>query len=151
MKKIKFVSLLIFFTAIGLHSFSQEEESPVGDKVEALRVSVYTYTLALTPEEAKVFWPVFNKYQVELQDIKKEEKKLKKQVYGNMSTMTDKEISEAIDKLLSLEEQEITLKKKYTEEFKKVLPIRKVVLLPKAELEFKKMLLNKIKERKGGR
>lgn len=151
MKNLRLLLLIVFFSFSGIQCFSQEEDIPGGEKVEALRVSVYTYTLALTPDEAKVFWPVFNKYQLELKEIKKEEKKLKKQVYENMGTMTDKELTEAIDKLLGYEEQEIQLKKKYTEEFKKVLPIRKVILLPKAELEFKKLLLNKIKEKKGGR
>ncbi len=151
MKNLKLFALVAVFSISGMQCFSQEEDVPGGEKVEALRVSVYTYTLALTSDEAKVFWPVYNKYQLELKEIKKEEKKLKKKVYENMGTMTDKELTEAIDKLLGFEEQEIQLKKKYTEEFKKVLPIRKVILLPKAELEFKKLLLSKIKERKGGK
>ena len=63
--------------------------------------------------------------------------------------MSDKEVETNIDKMLGLEDQELQLKKKYITEFKKAIPVKKIILLPKAETEFKKALLNILKEKKG--
>jgi len=148
-KPVLFLFMLLILVTPRI--FAQDDEViPRGEKVEALRISIYTYVLQLTPDEAKVFWPVFNKYEVELQNIKKETKRQRFEYMQNLSTMSDKEIEAAVYKLLDLEEQQTQLKKKYVEEFKKVIPMRKIILLPKAELEFKKALLNKLREQRNG-
>jgi hypothetical protein len=46
---------------------------------------------------------------------------------------------------LSLKQREYELYKEYFEKFKKVLPIKKVALLRRAEEEFKKELIKNIK------
>ena len=61
MKKLNILLLFVLMVAPGISVFSQEDEIPNNDKVESLRVSIYSLVLKLTPEEAKVFWPVFNK------------------------------------------------------------------------------------------
>lgn len=148
----KLIMLMGFVLLLGtVKTIAQEDDIPIDDRVESMRISIYTYVLNLSPEEAKLFWPVFNKYQGELQKIKQEEKKIKKDVYVNIATMSDKDIENAIDRLMSYEEQEVQLKRKYIEEFKKVISVRKVLLLPKAETEFKRALLKEINNRKKGR
>ena len=64
--------------------------------------------------------------------------------------MTDADIDKTIDNFLAIEQRELDLKKRYISEFKKVLPVRKVLLLQKAEREFKKALLLKFKELRQG-
>ncbi|MBX7224597.1 MAG: hypothetical protein K1X55_01075 [Chitinophagales bacterium] len=120
---------------------------PQGDpqKVEALKISFITNKLSLTPEEAKLFWPIYNQYE-------EEKKALRKATFGekddikNIDEMTDAEAQKFIDNQIAFKSKELDLNKKYIAEFKKVLPVKKVAKLLMVEEHFKKMLLEKAKE-----
>jgi hypothetical protein len=66
MKKLYF--LLVFITVTGLAK-AQEEQDFANKKqadIEALKVAFISKELALTPQEAQQFWPVYNQYSNEL-------------------------------------------------------------------------------------
>ena len=75
MKKILLILCIVF--AFGIKTNGQPQE-----KVEALKVGFITQRLDLTTEEAKVFWPVYNKYSDEL-------KKLRRTTKGKLSEEFD--------------------------------------------------------------
>ena len=62
--------------------------------------------------------------------------------------MNDKEVEKLIDGEMIFRQQELDVMKKYHGQFKEVLPMKKVALLYKAEEDFKKELLERIKERR---
>jgi hypothetical protein len=125
--------------------FVQRANAQDGEKIRSLRIAVYTDVLKLTPEEAKVFWPVFEEYQKNLNDLKYAEKRERNQAAKNFCMLTDAEAQALLNKMIDYEQKQLDLKKQYIDEFKKVIPIKKVLLLQKAELQFKKALLEKIK------
>mgnify|MGYP003531372575 FL=1 len=55
------ISILIVFPMAG-QSQKKQDEKPFREKVEATKVAYFTKKLNLTPEEAQVFWPVYNKW-----------------------------------------------------------------------------------------
>ena len=61
--------------------------------------------------------------------------------------MPDADISKAIDNELNYQQQDLDLKRKYIGEFKKVLPIRKVAKLLRAEQQFKIKLIKEIQNK----
>jgi hypothetical protein len=61
--------------------------------------------------------------------------------------MTDAEAEKVLNDMVNFKIQEADLLKKYAAEFKKVLPVKKVVLLFKAENDFKRELLKKLSQR----
>ena len=63
------------------------------------------------------------------------------------TTMTDAEAEKVLNDMVNFKIQEADLLKKYASEFKKVLPVKKVVLLFKAENDFKRELLKKLSQR----
>jgi hypothetical protein len=69
----------------------------------------------------------------------------------NFDEMSDAEIEKAVDGEIAFRQAELDIQKKYHPQFKKVLPIRKVGRLYRAEEEFKRELLNKLQDNKGGR
>jgi len=142
MKKASTLLLTIFFIT-GIFSFGVKAQD--AEKIKSLRIAVYTDVLKLTPQEAKLFWPVFEEYQKNLNDLKYAEKKERNQAAKNFSLLTDAEAQSVLNKMIDYEQKQLDLKKQYIEEFKKVIPIKKVLLLQKAELQFKKALLEKIK------
>lgn len=117
-----------------------------GQNVESIRIAYITRQLNLTPEEAQQFWPVYNQYQDELKVLKQDRRRDLKPVNSQFSTMSDKEVEEAVENLVLLKQREHDLFLKYHEEFKKVLPIRKVGKLYKAENEFREKLLKRIQD-----
>jgi hypothetical protein len=64
--------------------------------------------------------------------------------------MSDADCEKLINNTIEYKQKEVDLIKKYTVEFKKVLPVKKVAMIFKAEMEFKRHLLKKLhKNRKG--
>ncbi len=145
MKNLKqpLIALLIFFTS---SSFAQENKRM--DKVEAIKIGFITERLNLTPEEAKIFWPVYNKYQDELETVRKSRRENLINAKMNFDEMTDKEVDKAIETQIASRQNELDLLKKYHPQFKQVLPIKKVAKLYRAEEDFKRKLLDMIQEKK---
>ncbi len=144
MKKILLILCIVF--AFGIKTNGQPQE-----KVEALKVGFITQRLDLTTEEAKVFWPVYNKYSDELKKLRRTTKGKLSEEFDELSKMSDADADKMLNEMTNFKVSEAELIKKYAAEFKKVLPVKKVVLLFKAENDFKRELLNKLMQRKGGK
>jgi hypothetical protein len=150
-KKMKNLKLLVLlFSMLTVRTFAQERGKMDGDKrekVEAMKIGFITQKLDLTPEEAKVFWPVYNKMSGELEAIRKNRRNDMRDAKEDFSTMTDKEVEKIVDNEIAFRQNELDIMKKYHGQFKQVLPIKKVALLYRAEEEFKRHLLSEIRKR----
>jgi hypothetical protein len=124
----------------------EEPQRPARERVEAMKVGFLTQRLNLTPEEAKVFWPVYNKYQDELETLRKSRRENLVNAKLNFDEMSEKDVEKAVDSELGFRQNELDLLKKYHSQFKQVLPIKKVAKLYRAEEDFKRELLDRIKE-----
>lgn len=109
-------------------------------QIEAIKIAFITEKLDLTTDEAQHFWPVYNNYQRDLQEIFK----LRHQSKLNKVNDPENELNAELD----FEERILDLKKKYKREFTKVLPVQKVLLLYKAEREFREQLIKQLRERR---
>ncbi len=70
--------------------------------------------------------------------------------------MSDAEVEKMVDQEMAFRQSELDLQKKYHPQFKKVLPIKKVAKMYKAEDDFRRELLNQLQsqrdgDKKGGR
>lgn len=120
---------------------------PDDEKTESLRIAFLSSYLNLTPEEGQKFWPVYNQMRDELKMVMDKEMQLQHDM--DINKLSDAELNGLISSHFENEQQILNIKKKYAEEFKKVLPLKKVVLLADAENEFKRKLLEAAKERRG--
>lgn len=131
-----------FFVLASVASIAQ----PVSkrDKIEALRVSFINQKVNFSTQESQLFWPLYDEYNDKLENARKS---FRQQFIKNIdfTTLTDKEAEAYINAELTLKQKEYELYKEYFEKFKKVLPIKKVALLRRAEEEFKKELIKNIK------
>jgi Spy/CpxP family protein refolding chaperone len=156
MKPILFKSFLLsIFVFSTISVFSQMGPPPPPEKgsrqekrenIEALKVAFITKKLDLTPEEAQQFWPIYNQYTDRLQDIRKKRRQENKEKKQNFDEMSDKEIEQAVDNEIIFRQKELDLQKEYHSKFKAVLPIKKVARLYQAEEQFKRVLLDKLKD-----
>ena len=116
MKKLYFLIAFIFITGFA----NAQEEQPSAKKqadIEALKVAFISKELALTPEEAQKFWPLYNQYSQELKTTR----------------------SENPDALVR-EEKVLNLKKRYHESFSKILGGQRVNSMFNAEGKFRQLL-----------
>lgn len=120
------------------------------EKIESMRISYLTDKMDLTPEEAKVFWPVYNKYRDEHDAIlgigdpnQKPPHHLSKSELDNMS---DKEIRKMLTDEMEKQKSMVNLREKYFNEFTEILPIKKVAMLYDAEREFQRKLMREISD-----
>jgi len=89
----------IFFESVSVFS----QQTPMGGnqfvKVQQLKIGYMTNELNLTAEEAQKFWPLYNAYNKESSQARKDNK----------------------EDIIVLDEILLNIKKKYTVEFKKIL------------------------------
>lgn len=134
------VLVLMLFSLAG---FAQPRNK---EQIESLKIAYITERLQLTPEEAKAFWPVYNKMEAEMKELRKKYKMSEEE--GDPQEMTDAEAEKKLNELLGFKEAQLNLAKKYQSELKKVIPARKVLLLYRAEEDFKRELLRRIREKR---
>ena len=111
------------------------------NKLQAQRVAFITQRLNLTPEEAQQFWPVFNQYTEKLQQIRTAVKE-EKTVDELSDTDTEKMILSEFDR----ESRELDLKKDLYQKLRKIISVKKIAKLYRAERDFKGMLIEKIQQ-----
>ena len=145
----KTLVLLGFLVGFGqlVSAQNPELEGSKREKLEALKIAHITERLALTPEEAQTFWPLYNELEAKMKAIRKARRKNRKDTKANHDQMSDKELMASVEKELDFEQQELDLKKEYNIKFSEILPIKKVVLLHEAKDGFKRRLLKGAKER----
>jgi len=117
------------------------------NEIEAYRISYLTQKLDLSPEEARVFWPIYN-------DFQKEQSALRKVRMQNMISfkklteieeMSDTEIQSLIVNELNFKQGELAIEKKYYYRLKSSLPIKVVGKYYRAQETFKRELLSRYK------
>jgi hypothetical protein len=126
---------------------------PFGEKreqVESMKIAFLTRKLELTPEEAKVFWPVYDQYQDELFKLRESHRKQLQDAREDESKLSDQESEKLVDEMIVFRQKELDILKKYHVQFKKVLPVGKVARLYRAEEDFKRDLLKRLQERREG-
>jgi hypothetical protein len=135
----------IAFILFAICAIAQPPARPPRERVEAMKVGFITERLNLSVEEAREFWPVYNKMQDEVEALRKNRRI---NLRDSMETMSDAEVDKMVDSELAFRQNELDIIKKYHPQFKKILPVRKVALLYRAEEDFKRRLLDILQERR---
>ncbi|MBK9276294.1 MAG: hypothetical protein IPM49_17385 [Flavobacteriales bacterium] len=133
---------------------AQEDDLPIAperlQEVKAQRSAYLTQKMDLSPEESQRFWPVYNQYDKELETLRRERRE------GHRALRTDADLTDAeaaghIDRELASQQKELDLRKRYSGEFIKLIGARKTLELHRAERDFNRELLRRMRERQGDR
>ena len=149
---MKTTILSLVFLLSGLWALAQDHLGPPPNKearerMKAHKIAYITEKLDLTPEEAQVFWPVYNELETKLHEIREANRPDKKK---DPESMTDAEVEEMVIQRFEFKQKELNLEKEYHEKYKQVLPTKKVAALYKAEQSFRRELLKKLREKQKG-
>ena len=141
-KLILIVSLLI----LGISTQAQRPEGgPKGDRIKTIKIGMITQELKLTESQAEKFWPIYNAYSDDRNEIFRDIRQLSR----NNQSLNNNEALKRQDEILDLRQEEINLTKKYRDSFLKVISPQQYGKLMETERKFNQMLLEKLKERKG--
>ncbi len=138
MKKIAIIVLSMTFT---FSAFSQQMRDKIEEKVKIQRIAFLTQRLSLTEAEAQQFWPIYNEFTDKMQQIRKQPKPEKP-----FDEQTDADVEKMIVAQFDRESREIDLKKEYFVKLKKVISVKKIAKLYKAEKDFRGELVKQLQD-----
>ena len=136
-----FVASLLFFVPM----FLQAQNRGPNQEIEAYKVAWLTQKLELSPDEAKIFWPIYTAWQKEQTDLRKErmQKMISFRKIAEIDDLSDSEVQSLITNDFTLKQRELDLEKKYYAKLKSSLPIKIVGKFYRAQEAFKRELLTK--------
>ena len=106
----------------------------------------FTEKIGLTPEEAQVFWPIYNSYWDKKNSIIADRKDKMTYFAENIDKLNNDEMVKYADQYIHYEMELAELLDEYHNKFKEILPIEKVMKIYLADYEFKTYLLRRIRE-----
>ena len=125
MKKLIIIYILSLLYTLNI--YAQE------NKIESLRIAYLTKRLSLSPDEAKLFWPLYDQYKKENQDLRIKYKYALKLEPEEIALKSEAEADKIITEIISFKQAQIDLTKRYVIEFNKAISKKKTALLYKAE------------------
>ena len=136
----------IFFTLVLMIAINTVfAQAGKKDKIDALRAAFISKKVAFTAAESQAFWPLYNEMNDKLEAGRKTFK-LQYNAKTNYDFATDKEAEAYLAAELNLKQKEFEIYKDYYEKFKKILPVKKVAAVRRAEEDFKRELIKIVKE-----
>ena len=97
------------------------------DTIRANKKALVAANLRLTDDEAKQFWPVYDRYQSELTGVQDRAVKVIEDYTASFHDLSDEKAMKLADDWLSAEGDRVKVRRDYLPEFAKVLPGKKVV------------------------
>ena len=95
--------------------------------LNAERRQIVNETMQLDDKQAKIFWPIYNNYEGELDKLANEKLAIVQEYAANFLTMTNEKADELAQRVMALDDQRAALRRKYYELMKKSLPAIVVV------------------------
>jgi hypothetical protein len=148
------LTFCILFLSVSLFSQQREKRDmrgPDPDKVKAYKIAYITDILDLSSEEAQRFWPVYNKHEKMMTELRKQENIImrkfikSKEDFESISETDAKEVVTSIRKIRAKMDHH---SQQLFDKMKKILPYKKILKLQVAERRFKKTLLERLRKRR---
>lgn len=136
------ITLLIL--SMSLSSFSQDNDRR--ERIKALKVAYLTEQLELSKTEAQQFWPVYNAFEEQEHQFRKDGYSKRKDI--NVETLSEQEAKKMIDEMNSTEKKKYELREKFIKDLQTILSSKKIIKLKSAEDDFNKKMFEEYKKRR---
>jgi len=135
-------SILAVFVILGALNFASAQDVD-NEKVQEMRVKFYNEHLQFTDQEQKDFWPLFDEFKKDEQNLKKQNRPKQK-----FELMSDAQAEAFILSTLDTEEKIIGLKREYIKDLMEVISVRKIAMINRVERQFKTEILKNLKRKR---
>ncbi len=139
-----FTFLILGF--IGLYSTLSAQNKAAMRKIESARIALITERLGLSPEQAERFWPIYNEYSTQRRQIRNQWTEARKG--ADPQTMTEQQSQQLMNLRFEVKQKELNLEKDYAKRLREVISSQQILSLRNAEDDFKRMLLQRIEQRR---
>lgn len=138
MKRYLFLAIaIITFSCLYVPAFSQQRGGGKDD-VKAVKISFISDMMQLSSAQAAQFWPLYNKYDGEMRNVRKGR--------HNLTNEKGKTAEEIIDERQLLDERELSIKARYKDEFLKIVSAHQLNQMYLGEAKFVKYLMERMKK-----
>lgn len=141
MKRLLFAMLMLVLATI-----AQAQNDEARQKIESAKIALISERLGLTPEDAQKFWPIYNEYSQKRRENHKEFTQVRRNF--NPETATEKETQDLLKLGREVKERQLKLEGEYSERMLKVINSKQLMSLQNAERDFKRMLLDRLDQRR---
>lgn len=121
------------------------------EKIEAAKKEYFTNKLKLTDKESEKFWAVYDEYHKAQKANRKQQRSITDKLRSGFDSIPENEIKTLSESLLNLETENIEAKKKYLSKTSEVIGYKRAVKSLQLEREFKRELMDRVKDNKKGR
>jgi hypothetical protein len=144
MMKAMWCVLMAFLVALPAFAepVSDSNMEILKEKLKADKKLLIAGNMDLTDAEAKQFWPVYESYQKDLDAVNKQLGQTVKDYAEafNKGAIPNDTAKKLLGEALSVEEQEIKIKRSYAEKLEKVLPATKVARYIQMETKIRSLI-----------
>ncbi|WP_026777458.1 flagellar basal body rod protein FlgC [Polaribacter sp. Hel_I_88] len=148
MKKIiLFISISLFYV-LAINAQTREESR---EKIKALKVAYLTEQLSLTTEEAQKFWPIYNKFDKEQNDLRINYKSVLRQSIKSteeIDSLNEADAKKLIALKLLTDKQLYESQKNFIIKMEGILSAKKIIKLQISEMDFARKLMKKYRKKR---
>lgn len=144
---------LILYVLLILPLFMNAQSGSGGERFAQIREARELFLeerLALSPEEREQFFPVFWSYETRLQQLRRQIGRERKNRMQPTTQLSESAARALLAKTQQQRAQLLALQAEAENAFLRVLSARKVLELQQAERDFRKKILNKLRQRSRG-
>jgi len=150
----KLVCLTLMFSVLPNLGFSQTGQTRDKDDrrqaIETRRIAFFTDRMALTPDEARVFWPLYNEYTRNRDEINATYRDRWAGV-ERVSALSAEDAGRFAEDQIARLEKLIELKRSFHENLKRTLSPVKIALMYEADRDFNRILIKEAREERSRR
>ncbi len=146
MKKI-IIILLVFVSYFSLdqaYAFQKEEKKFSREQYHALQKLYILEKLDLNTENEEEFWSIYMNTQIKILDYQRKIRKVRQELYQNDSASVS-ESNKLFNELFQIQREELEVKENLMKELSEIMPIKKVLKLPRIEEQFRRSMIDKIR------
>ena len=136
--------LISIFSGDQVYGFQKEEKKFSREKYHAVQKLFILEKLDLSAENEEEFWTIYMNTQKQILDSQRKCRRIRKELYENDSA-TISESNKLFDELFQIQKEELVIKENLMKELAQIMPVKKVLKLPRIEEQFRRSMIDKIR------
>lgn len=144
---MKKITLLLLFGFFSISVFAQRPDRPNREQLEAARIAFMTTRLDLTPDQAQVFWPIYNEFNQERNNKLRKISKLS----DDKTDISEEEAKSLIQERFSIQRTLIEDEMTFVDEVSAVLSYGQILQLNQVNKDFTREIMKRQRQRQGNR
>ena len=146
MKKVTVILFVLvsIFSGDQVYGFQKEEKKFSREKYHAVQKLFILEKLDLSAENEEEFWTIYMNTQKQILDSQRKCRRIRKELYENDSASIS-ESNKLFDELFQIQKEELIIKENLMKELTQIMPVKKVLKLPRIEEQFRRSMIDKIR------